>query len=73
MERYLLQQSENPNHWVCTDTVNGIVCVWKQGEFNDTQKFTLLESVNLSASGLAKLIHEMTDWLSNNHYDKAMK
>jgi hypothetical protein len=74
MERFIIQQSEcKPNHWVCTDTENKIVCIFEQSKFNDTQEFTLLEDIkNPDASQLAKAANDMADWLYNNHYKKAM-
>lgn len=69
--RYILQKSiERPLWWVLTDTENGIVCQFKEGEFNETQKFTILNDVpRPDASMLAKLAAEMSDWLRDNHYE----
>ena len=71
-DRFIIQISQNhPSGWVCTDTKNGIVCVFENGKFNDTQKFTLLEDVNmLDSNALAIIAREMGDWLFSNHYDK---
>lgn len=71
--RYLLQESKNKDRWVCTDEKNGLVCVWKHQHFNETQVFTQLEDMDISAWELSKLIREMTDWIAKNHYEKAMK
>jgi len=68
--RYLLQSSETPHHWVCTDTEIGIVCIFQNRKFNDTQKFTFLEDIKPDALALAKATHEMGDWLRENHYNK---
>ena len=69
--RFILQKSEKPNHWVVTDTVNRIVCVFENHNFNDTQQFTFLEDVrHLDVSELAKISREMGDWLRENHYGK---
>jgi len=71
MERYLLQLSEKPNYWVCTDIECGIVCVFEEKNYNDNQKFTLLENYQLpDANAIAKVAREMGDWLRANHYDK---
>lgn len=70
MERFIIQPSETPNLWVCTDQTNGIVCVFEQGKFNDTQQFTLLEDSKASANQLATIAREMGDWLRENHYEK---
>lgn len=68
--RFLLQPSEKPNHWVCTDTENNIVCVWKEHEFNDTQEVTMLDDI--PSDRYAEVAHwmtEMGEWLRENHYD----
>ena len=72
-ERYILQPSaDKPNHWVVTDTENGIVCVFEQGKFNDTQVVTILdEEVPGIALHAATYMRELGDWLAANHYDKA--
>lgn len=70
MERFIIQRSEHPDYWVCTDQVNGIVCVFEANNFNESQKFTLLEDSTASANELASLAREMGDWLRENHYDK---
>lgn len=70
MKRYIIQPSEKPNHWVCTDTDNGIICVFEAHRFNDTQQFTMLEDSRASVSELARIAREMGDWLRDNHYDK---
>lgn len=68
--RFLLQPSEKPSHWVCTDTENNIVCVWKEHEFNDTQEVTMLDDI--PSDRYAEVAHwmtEMGEWLRENHYD----
>lgn len=70
MERFIIQPSEKPNHYVCTDQVNGIVCVFEANKFNDNQQFTVLEDSTASANDYARIAREMGDWLRENHYDK---
>jgi hypothetical protein len=72
--RFIMQPSESkPNHWVCTDTVNMLMCIFENGKFNETQEFTLFEDVkNPDANVLAKACNEMAEWLRSNHYKKAM-
>ena len=74
MERFILQESQTQrNSWVCTDTENGIVCVFEDKKFNETQKFTVLEDMeNPDAKKLARSVNEMAEWLRKNHYKKAM-
>jgi len=73
-ERFILQKSQTlPNGWVCTDTENGIVCVFEHQKFNETQKFTILEDVkHPNSNHLAKAAREIGDWLRENHYKKVM-
>ena len=40
------KSSTRPNGWVLTDTENGIVVTFDDGNFNDTQKVTPLDDVN---------------------------
>ncbi len=71
--RFKIEKSVHPGKWVCTDTENGIVCVFEHGEFNDTQQFTLLEDMKHDANLpniIAKAVREMADWLRDNHYNK---
>lgn len=71
MNRFILQESEKLNHWVCTDQINKIVCVFEYHKYNDTQKFTLLEDFNdKNLMELARFAREMGEWLRLNHYDK---
>lgn len=68
--RYIIQPSESPNYWVCTDQENGLVCKFEQGNFNIAQEFTFLEDTKLSAIEIASAVGEMGYWLAENHRDK---
>lgn len=71
MERYLLQESTSRENWlVCTDTANGIVCLFERHAFNETQEFTFLEDSKIDALEIARLMREMADWLHDNHYNE---
>lgn len=72
MERFILQKSEKQKDgFVCTDTVNGLVCQFTAHKFNDTQQFTFLEDVEQpNPLAIARILREMSDWLRDNHYDK---
>lgn len=72
MERYILEKSElKPNHWVCTDTINEIVCVFENGKFNDTQVFTPLNDIKgIDVYKLPRIAGDMGSWLAENHHDK---
>jgi hypothetical protein len=69
MERYVLQKSENIGYWVCTDVDFGLVCVFKEKEFNQTQKNTLLDYANVDVATLSRIAREMCDWLQENHIE----
>jgi transcriptional regulator with XRE-family HTH domain len=66
----LVPSDSKPNHWVCTDLTNGIVCVFESRKFNDTQTVTRLEDVNITALQLAAASRDMADWLRANHPEK---
>ena len=69
--KYILQKSsEDPLWWVLTDTEAEIVCRFKEGEFNDTQKFTLLREDNeYDLNELPAIAAAMADWLRDNHHE----
>jgi hypothetical protein len=71
MERFLIQKSASkPDWWVCTDTVNKIVCQFENHKFNETQKITFLDDVeNPNPLAIAKMMREMGDFLSENYYN----
>lgn len=70
MNKYILQKSTHPNSWVLTDTENGVVITFENGNYNDTQKVTLLENTNKTAEELAKILKEMGEWAVKHHADK---
>lgn len=71
MSRFILQKSSQEGWWVCTDTVNNIVCKFQEHKFNETQKFTFLNEIKSpDALAIARIMREMGDWLGDNHYDK---
>jgi hypothetical protein len=71
MERFIIQPSEKPNHWVCTDTDNLIVCVFEEHKFNETQEFDYIgDKLTFNANNLARFAREMGDWLRENYYNK---
>ena len=70
--RFILQQSQNrPISWICTDLENGIMCMFDDKKFNETQKFTIVENAEMpDVQKLARIAREMGDWLRANHYGK---
>lgn len=70
-ERFVLKKSERSGYYVCTDTVNKIVCVFRERNFNGDQSFSALEDFDVNnASIIATYVREMGDWLRENHYEK---
>lgn len=70
MAKYILEKSNKSNFWCCTDTINLIFCLFENKNFNDNQKFELLQDSNVKALDLAKKINDMSEWLIKYHYDK---
>lgn len=69
--KYLLQKSnEDPLWWVLTDTEEEIVCRFKEGDFNGSQKFSALRDIkDYDVSKLPTIAAGMADWLRKNHYE----
>ena len=70
--RFKLQKSElKHNHWVSSDTENGIVCIFENGDFNESQEVTFLKDVKKpNPLKIAEYMREMSDWLVENHKEK---
>lgn len=69
--RYLIQESnEDPLWWVLTDTQEGVVCRFREGDFNESQKFTLLkDNSEYDIASLPSVVNAMTEWLRETHYE----
>ena len=68
--KYTIQESTEPGWWVVTDTENLVVLKFKENQFNETQKATLLEDSNLTMMQLARVMREMGDWVAAHHIEK---
>ena len=65
---FLLQASEMPGYWIITDTVNNLVCRFREGKFNDTKKITDISDNPISDPlKLATALREMGDYLYLTH------
>lgn len=74
MNNIIQQSSTQPNSWVLTDTENGVVIVFEDGRFNETQKVTMLEDVpKLSPTDLAQIMHKLGEWGARYHGSKLFK
>lgn len=72
MNKYIIQPSKTQsNGWVLTETEYGIVIVFEDGKFNETQKPTMLENMpELSPNELARIIGELGLWGVKYHSSK---
>lgn len=68
--KFVLQKSsQKPDYWVVTDTRHGIVIVFREHQFNETQKVTILddEQAQCSPVHLARHMRHIADWLLRKH------
>lgn len=71
MMKYLIQKSSTkPNGWVLTDRENGIVVTFEDGNFNGTQKVTMLDDTRLTPPQLARIMRELGEWAARHHGSK---
>lgn len=67
-ENYLLQPSTDKGWWVCTDKRRNIVCKFKENDFQNTQKNTVLfDNGNVDELEVATAMREMGDYLVAHH------
>lgn len=77
-KRFKLEQSQDlPEWWVLTDIDNLIVIKFKEHEFNETQRITVLEEsmfVNRTdcANELAHIASEMGNYMLTHYYSIAL-
>jgi DNA-binding XRE family transcriptional regulator len=72
-KRYIIQHSQDrANWWVLTDTKKGIVILFEEGKFNETQKITYLNDIEINPTTIAHDLRLMADWLAQNHYHLAV-
>lgn len=74
MNNIIQQSSTQTNSWVLTDTENGVVIVFEDGRFNETQKVTMLEDApKLSPTDLAQIMRKLGEWGARYHGSKLFK
>ena len=67
-ENFLLQKSSDKGWWVVTDKRRNIVCKFKEGDFQNTQKSTVLfENSDLTELEIATSMREIADYLQAHH------
>ena len=67
------RSQELPGWWVLVDMENSVVVKFKEYDFNKSQKITFLDddetAINrLGVLGLARVVREMGEYLSENYY-----
>ncbi len=69
--RYKVEPSKgNPGWWVVTDVENMIVVKFKEKEFNETQKVTMLnDAEGKDVSFFARIMGDMGKYLFENYKD----
>ena len=71
MGKYIIQKSSTqPKGWVLTDTENKVVIKFQDGQFNESQKVTLLEDSTATAEELAHIVGAMGEWAARHHGSK---
>ena len=71
MMKYIIQKSSTkPNGWVLTDKENGVVVTFEDGDFNGTQKVTMLDDTRLTPPQLARIMRELGEWAARHHGSK---
>lgn len=66
-ERFTIDEPQK-GLYIVEDTVTGLICMFEQGKFNDSQKFDNIPTDD--PMRVPTLMRELGDWLFNNHYDK---
>lgn len=64
-----LQKSKTPNWWVVTHEKYGIVILFQEGAFNETQEVTMLKDIDPDKVKIHTVMREIGDWLVENHQD----
>lgn len=75
--RFKLEKSQDSGWWVLTDTENLIVCKFKEHEFNESQRISILEDSMFvdrtdCANELAHIMAEMGDYMFSHWYSIAL-
>jgi len=76
--RFRLEKStRSKDGWVLTDIDNLVVIRFKEHQYNETQKISILKESELAnkedaATIMAKIMREMGDYMATNHYCIAM-
>lgn len=69
MNRFTIKGTETSHYWEVFDTITGITVTFKEGYFNESQKFGWANAKTTDAQTLANAARELTDWLIKEHRD----
>lgn len=59
--------------WTVTDNESGIAIEFREGLFNETQEVkVLVDFIPFDASEMARIMHEIGDWMAENHVEVAL-
>lgn len=59
--------------WTVTDNESGIAIDFREGLFNESQEVkVLVDFVPFDASGMARIMREIGDWMAENHSEVAL-
>lgn len=72
MNRYIIQKSTiRPNGWVLTDKENSIVVAFDDGDFNGSQRVTMLgDAPYPPPQELARIMRQLGEWAARHHGSK---
>ena len=63
---------EKAGWYMVTDTMWMLTCEFRKHEFNETQVFSVLDSIGADPEKISKAMREMGNWLCLHHYHEAM-
>ena len=72
MRYEFIRHPEKAGWYMVTDTMWMLTCEFRKHEFNETQVFSVLDSIGADPEKISKAMREMGDWLCLHHYHEAM-
>jgi hypothetical protein len=70
MERFYIMKYEMlPNHWLCVDVDNDLICSFEGNNFDENHQFTVPVTTP-EDEALDRIASEMYQWLEENHAEK---
>lgn len=72
MRYEFIRHPEKAGWYMVTDTMWMLTCEFRKHEFNETQVFSVLDSIGADPEKISKAMREMGNWLCLHHYHEAM-